>query len=50
VRGSVEAISEMPTFPHQLKLLGATDWCRVVNLVSETEVSSSNPGRRDLSK
>jgi hypothetical protein len=32
----------MPTFPHQLKLLGATDRCRVANMVLETEVSSSN--------
>jgi hypothetical protein len=35
----------MPTFPHQLKLLGATDWCRVVNMVLESEILSSNPVR-----
>jgi hypothetical protein len=49
----------MATFPHQLKLLGVIDrcrvanmasQCRVANMVSESEVSSSNHGRRDLSK
>jgi hypothetical protein len=33
----------MPTFPHQLKLLGATGRCRVANMVLESKVSSSNP-------
>jgi hypothetical protein len=32
----------MPIFPHQLKLLGVTSWCKVANMVSETEVSSLN--------
>jgi hypothetical protein len=40
----------MPTFPHQLKLLGATGWCRVANMVSELEVSNSNHDRHDLLK
>jgi hypothetical protein len=30
--------------------LGATGWCRVANMVSELEVSSSNSGRHDLLK
>jgi hypothetical protein len=38
----------MPTFPHQFKLLGVTGRCRVANM--ESEVSSSNPGRHNLSK
>jgi hypothetical protein len=38
----------MSIFP--LKLLGATGWCRVANMVSETEVLSLNPDRYDLSK
>jgi hypothetical protein len=41
---------EMSTFAHQLKLLGVTGWCRVTNIVSELDVSSSNPGGCDLSK
>jgi hypothetical protein len=32
----------MPIFPHQLKLLSVTSWCKVANMVSETEVSSLN--------
>jgi hypothetical protein len=43
-------ISEMPNFPHQLKVLGATGRCRLANMVSKTDVSNSNPARRDLSK
>jgi hypothetical protein len=50
VRGSVETISEISTFPHQLKLLVATSRCIVANMVSETDASSSNPSGRDLSK
>jgi hypothetical protein len=30
----------MPTFPHQFKLLGAIGWCRVANMVLESEISS----------
>jgi hypothetical protein len=33
----------MLTFPYQLKLLGGTSQRRVVNMVSESEVSSLNP-------
>jgi hypothetical protein len=28
----------MSTFPHQIKFLGVTGWCRVANMVSESEV------------
>jgi hypothetical protein len=38
------SISKLPTFPYQLKLLGWTGWCMQLNMVSEPEVSSSNPG------
>ena len=37
-------ISELPTSPHQLKLLGWTDRCMQLNMVSKSEVSSSNSG------
>jgi hypothetical protein len=40
------SISELPTFPYQLKLLGWTSWCMQLNMVPEPEVSSSNPGGR----
>jgi hypothetical protein len=43
-------ISEISTFPHQLKLLGVIGQCRVANMVSEPEVLSSNLDRHDLSK
>jgi hypothetical protein len=32
----------MSTFPHQLKLLGATGRCKVANMVSEPDVSNSD--------
>jgi hypothetical protein len=32
---NILTISEMSTFPHKLKLLGATSRCRVANMVSE---------------
>jgi hypothetical protein len=37
-------------FPRQLKLSGATGRCKVANMVSESEVLSSNTIRRDLLK
>jgi hypothetical protein len=40
----------MSTFPHELKFFGATGRCRLANMVSEPEVSGSNPGGHDLSK
>jgi hypothetical protein len=40
----------MSTFPHQVKLLGATGQCRLANMVSEQKVSSSNPDRCDFIK
>jgi hypothetical protein len=33
-------ISEMLTFPHQLKLLGVSGWCLVANMISEPDVST----------
>jgi WD40 repeat protein len=44
VRGGGEGgcwtISEMFTFPHQLKLLNATNWCRVANNMFEVLCSA----------
>ena len=37
-------ISELPTSPHHLKLLGWTGRCMQLNMVSKLEVSSLNPG------
>jgi hypothetical protein len=34
----------MFTFRHQLKFLGATDQCKVANMVLESDVSTLNPG------